>query len=89
MVCRSQFVGLHQLTRAEEPLAGALRFVVNVQSTMVELLGREDLTGDSQITIDDLGPKVSLFLWIFCPITDIQCAGDNARISEIQWYPLL
>jgi hypothetical protein len=73
-----------QLTQADEHSAKARQFVFDVYSTHEHLLCYEDLDGDSQITIDDEGPKVSFFLWIFCPTIDIRCAGDIARISSMQ-----
>lgn len=37
----------------------ARKFLIEVDTTLAELLAREDTDNNHQITIDDAGPKVS------------------------------
>lgn len=53
---------LHQRRYSLDDLAGPGRkFLMPVDSTLEALLAREDTDKNSQITIDDQGPKVSEF----------------------------
>jgi alpha,alpha-trehalase len=49
---------VHKLTAPDEVSSQPRRFLIQVAETLKQLLSREDLDENYQITIDDKGPKV-------------------------------